>query len=275
MAFPSLLSRRELSWEQLAATYHLIRRGAGGNAFLPDVDRILVNKLKDHSPLSSEDVAEVASLSFALRELAPGEDLIRQGDQPEVSAVVMSGWVARYHLLPSGARQYISFHMSGDWPDAQGLFLDQMDHAVCAVGPAAVATIPHGELLRAVTRRPPLGFAIWRETLIDAAIFREAITNNSARAKPARMAHLFCELFYRARAAGLTKRNTLDLPVSLIQLGEALGMAIATVNRTLAELRMSRTVEFRGGTLTVHNWQELATIGEFEPGYLHRIEPPL
>src|SRR5512142_2506144 len=73
---------------------------------------------------------------------------------------------------------------------------------------------PHKQLLTAFSRRPSVGFAIWRETLIDVAIFREAITNNSARTMPARMAHLFCELFYRARASGLTKGNSFTAPMS-------------------------------------------------------------
>ena len=234
-----------------------------------DADRIVVNKLKEHSQLSSDDIAEIKTLSFTRRELAGHEDLIRQGDEPDKSVVVMSGWVARYHLLRSGGRQYLSFHMAGDWPDSQALFLDRMDHAVCAIGSAAVASVQHKELTRAISRRPSLGFAIWRETLVDASIFREAITNNSARGKPARMAHLFCELFYRAKALDYVDGNLLQLPVSLIQLGEALGMAIATVNRTLVELRASRAVDFRSGTLAVYHWPRLCAIGEFDPGYLH------
>ena len=116
-----------------------------------------------------------------LRELNPNEDLIRQGDRPNVSALVVSGMVARYHLLQDGRRQYISFHMAGDMPDSQALFIDQMDHAVCAIGPAIVASIPHKDMMATFDRRPSIAFAIWRETLIDAAIFREAVTNNSAR----------------------------------------------------------------------------------------------
>jgi CRP-like cAMP-binding protein len=236
-------------------------------------DKVLIAKLKEHSRLSSEDVAEIRGFSHSVRNLAPNEDLVRQGDDPEVSAVVMSGWVARYHLLANGPRQYLSFHMAGDWPDAQGLFLDRMDHAVCAMGPAVLCCIPHKDICKSFERRPSLGFVVWRETLIDAAIFREAITNNSARAKPARMAHLFCELFYRARAAGLARDDALELPISLSQLGEALGMAIATVNRTLAELRESRTMEFRGGTLTIRDWAKLCAIGQFDPSYLHLKRP--
>ncbi|MGJ4948107.1 Crp/Fnr family transcriptional regulator [Bradyrhizobium sp. HKCCYLS20291] len=239
-----------------------------------DVDKIVINKLKEHSRLSADDITEIRNFNFAPRELADQEDLIRQGDEPDKSVVVMSGWVARYHLLPGGSRQYLSFHMAGDWPDAQALFLDRMDHAVCAIGEALVAGIAHKEMTRAISRRPALGFAIWRETLIDAAIFREAITNNSARRKPARMAHLFCELFYRARALGHVRDGQLQLPVSLIQLGETLGMSIATVNRTLLELRASRAADFRSGTLSVHNWSRLCALGEFDPGYLHLKKQP-
>ena len=157
----------------------------------------------------------------------------------------------------------------GDMPDAQGLFIEQMDHAVCAIGHAVVAFIPHDDLVKSFKARPQLGFAVWRETLIDAAIFREAITNNSSRAVHMRMAHLFCELYYRARASGVVEHNRLTFPLTLIQLGEALGMAIATVNRTLQQLRATGSVDFRDGVLTIKNWDKLVKIGEFDPRYLH------
>ena len=235
--------------------------------------QILIRKLREHSRLSGEDIAGICSLSYSARKLEANEDLIRQGDDPSVSALVLSGLVARYHLLQNGGRQYLSFHMAGDMPDSQALFIDRMDHAVCAMGSAVVASVPHRELLALFDRRPSVGFAIWRETLIDAAIFREAITNNSARTMPARMAHLFCELFYRARASGLTAESTCPVPVSLVQLGESLGMSIATVHRTLNELRASRAMEFQNGELVVKNWRALAEMGEFDPHYLHLKKP--
>lgn len=230
---------------------------------------VLIRNLKEHSRLTEEDVAEVCNFSLTTRELAPDEDFISQGDDPEFSVLVVTGMVARYHLLEGGRRQYLSFHMSGDLPDAQAIFIEKMDHALCAIGPATVAFIPHGELLRAFKRRPGVGFAIWRETLLDASIFREAITNNSARPMTARMAHLFCELFYRARASGLNNGNRCQIPLSLQQLGETLGMAIATVNRALQQLRASDAMDFRDGELVVLKWRELQRLGDFNPDYLH------
>jgi hypothetical protein len=89
------------------------------------------------------------------------------------------------------------------------------------------------------------------------------------------MAHLFCELFYRARASGLTAESIWPAPVTLIQLGEALGMSIATVHRTLNELRASRAMDFQNGELIVKNWRRLTEIGQFDPHYLHLKKPAL
>lgn len=231
---------------------------------------ILIRKLTEHTRLSPEDTAAIAALSHTSRSLAPNEDIVRQGDKPKIAALVIAGMVARYHTRPGGSRQYLSFHISGDMPDSQSLFLEQMDHSVCAVGTDAVVSVfPHHEILRLFEVRPTAGYAIWHETLIDAAIFREAITNNSSRPVRARVAHFLCEQFYRARAAGLGTEKTCRLPISQTQLGETLGISIVTANRALQGLRRTGAVEFRDGTLTVKNWEKLTALGEFDPRYLH------
>jgi CRP-like cAMP-binding protein len=234
---------------------------------------IIARKLGEHSRLDEKDIAALRSLPVQSRRLRPNEDFIRQGDKPTQSALVTQGMVARYHMLRGGRRQYLSFHMAGDMPDAQTLFIERMDHAVCAIGDATIALIPREKICGVFERRPEVGFAIWRETLIDAAIFREAITNNSSRPADARMAHLFCELYYRARVAGLAKPGSCRLPFHQGQIGEALAMSIVTVNRTIQKLRRTGAMEFRNGTLTVFDWKKLAEQGEFEPNYLNLKKP--
>jgi CRP-like cAMP-binding protein len=233
------------------------------------VHDVMIHKLKEHTALSRKDEAALRSLPVKLRSAAPAEDLVRQGDQPDVSMVVLTGMVARYHTLPSGARQYLSFHIAGDWPDAQALFVDKMDHSLSAINAATVGTIAHKSLLALFERVPSIGFAIWRETLIDAAIFRETITNNSKRNVPARLAHFLCEQYYRAQAAQLVKDGSCPLELSQEQIGEALGASLTTINRAMQALRRKGTMEFRLGRLYMRNWARLAEFGQFDPGYLH------
>jgi CRP-like cAMP-binding protein len=234
---------------------------------------IITAKLCRHSRLDDQDIAALRALPVQSRKLRPNEDFIRQGDKPKMSALVTRGMVARYHMLRGGKRQYLSFHMTGDMPDAQTLFIERMDHAVCAIGDATIALIPHDKICDVFERRPQIGFAIWRETLIDAAIFREAITNNSSRPAVTRMAHLFSELYYRARAAGLAKPGSCTLPFHQGQIGEALAMSIVTVNRNIQVLRRTGSMEFRNGILTVYDWRKLAEVGEFDPNYLNLKKP--
>jgi CRP-like cAMP-binding protein len=92
---------------------------------------------------------------------------------------------------------------------------------------------------------------------------------NSQLLAHGQMAHLFCEILLRAKAAGLAQNNTCDLPVTQEDLADALGMSTVHVNRTLMVLRAAGAVEFRGGKLMVMNWDELVQIAEFDPSYLH------
>ncbi len=231
---------------------------------------VLLRKLEFHSPIDSADIAAVRRLHYEIQELTAGEDFIRQGDQPKAAAIVVEGILARYHTLQSGARQYIALHYPGDWPDAQGLFLEHMDHSVCAMGRALVCCLSHEQLMKTFAERPTIGFAVWRETLIDAAIFRESITNNSSRHGTARLAHFFCEQFHRAKFAGLVEGNACPLPLTQAQLGEMLGMSLVSVNRYLQALRQTNAADHRAGELLVRSWPKLAALGEFDPGYLHQ-----
>jgi CRP-like cAMP-binding protein len=123
---------------------------------LPDgrLARAAHKALKQHSIVSDADVVAICSLPDTERRLEPNEDIVKQGDKPKVSAVVVRGTVARYHTLQTGKRQYLSLHIAGDMPDSQTLFLEYMDHSVCAIDKAVVALIPHASLLKVFKQRP-------------------------------------------------------------------------------------------------------------------------
>lgn len=232
---------------------------------------IILRKLKYHSGVDSADEAAVRRMRFETRELSRGEDSISQGERPKAAAIVIEGILARYHTLRSGTRQYIALHYPGDWPDAQALFLERMDHSVCAMGPAVVCSVSHEQLMRLFQERPRIGLAVWRETLIDAAIFRESITNNSGRHGAARLAHFFCEQFFRARQAGLARAHACPLPLNQTQLGEMLGMSLVSINRQMKTLRQAKLADLQKGKLSILSWPRLASLGEFDAEYLHQV----
>jgi CRP-like cAMP-binding protein len=180
--------------------------------------------------------------------------------------------MARYHTTPSGHRQYLSLHIAGDLPDLQSLFLGIMDHSVCAVDEAEIASFLHSDILALVKRAPSAGFAFWRHTLIDGAIFRQAITSNGRRSAIARVAHLFCEQFTRARAVGSVSGWSCPLPLTQSQIGQMVGLSLPTVNRATQSLRKANCAEVRGGSLRILNWRRLSRQAGFDPIYLHAAD---
>jgi CRP-like cAMP-binding protein len=121
--------------------------------------------------------------------------------------------------------------------------------------------------------QPRLAAAFWRETLIDASIFREWVTNVGRRNAYARLAHVLCELLVRLRAVGLAEDDACELPMTQGEIGDATGISTVHVNRTLQELRGDGLITLKGEKLTVLDWDRLKKAADFDPTYLHFKRP--
>jgi CRP-like cAMP-binding protein len=231
---------------------------------------LLVKTLSRHSSLPSSDERAIRKLLHPrVSAVTRGADILRQGDHPHVAVMVISGMLARYHTTMNGERQYLSLHISGDLPDLQSIFLGTMDHSLCALEDAQIASFLHSQILSLLRRSPSTVLAFWRHTLLDAAIFRQGITRNGTRSAVARVANLFCEQFTRARIVGGVSGWSCPFPLTQTQIGQVVGLSIATVNRATQALRKKHCAEIRGRRLHILNWGRLRHQAGFEPVYLH------
>jgi CRP-like cAMP-binding protein len=229
----------------------------------------LVRMLESILDLSEDERDVLRKLSGTIKSVGPRQDLVREGDRPSECCLILDGFAYRYKLTETGKRQIFSFHIPGDIPDLQSLHIDVMDHSLSSLTTCKVMFIPHETVRDLVRRCPRIGDAFWRETLIDAAAFREWILNLGRREAYGRMAHLLCEFYVRLRAVGLTNGDACELPFTQAELADATGLSAVHVNRTLQELRGEGLITLRNGSLTVLDWDRLREAGEFDPTYLH------
>jgi len=114
----------------------------------------------------------------------------------------------------------MSFYILGDIPDLQSLHSVIMDHGLATVVASKVAFIRH-EVIRSLLRaHPRIADVFWRDTLIDAAVFREWVVNVGRRDAYARIAHVLCEVYVRLRAVGLVNGQAFEMPITQAELGE-------------------------------------------------------
>ena len=115
-----------------------------------------------------------------------------------------------------------------------------------------------------------MGSLFWRDTLIDAAIFREWMVGIGRRSAPQRIAHLMCELLLRFKAVGLAPEYQSPLPVTQTELADALGLTVVHVNRVLRSLREDGMLRVERNTVSILDWERTRDLAEFNPLYLHQ-----
>lgn len=229
----------------------------------------LIRKLESIAALAPEEKAALQRLPLRLKTVAADQDIVSEGDTPSECCLIVEGFACRYNVTAEGKRQIQSFHISGDIADLQSLHLTVMDHSLGALIPCKLAFIQHEDLRSLMHNHPRLGDLFWRDTLIDAAVFRQWVVNVGRRPALTRMAHLLCELLVRLRAVELVEDHAFDLPVTQADLADAMGLSNVHVNRVSQELRKLGLIALQGKTLRVLDWEGLKTTGEFDPTYLH------
>jgi CRP-like cAMP-binding protein len=232
------------------------------------IERI-IRRLETRSPLEESDREALRALPFSLRTLDPANYMVREGEKPEMCMLLLSGFAYRHKVTGQGERQILSIHMAGEFLDLQNSFLEVADHNVQALTRVEVAAVPVPALQALAGERPRIARAMWIDTLIDAAIFREWIVNVGRRDSITRIAHLLCEFALRLAQAGLGDQHGYNLPMTQEQLADATGLTPVHVNRILKELGRRELIDRHKRAVTIMDWDRLSQIGDFSSRYLH------
>jgi CRP-like cAMP-binding protein len=237
-------------------------------SFHPDYNP-LIRKLESIFTLVEDERRALETLPMQVVVIKEDQDIVRQGDRPTRSCLILSGFTCTYKMTTDGKRQIVSFSLPGDIPDLQSLHLTVLDTSIGTITSCRVGFIPHEALRDLCIRYPRIAAAFWREALIDASIFREWVLNVGRREGYQRMAHVLCELLVRLRAVGLAEDHTCTLPITQSEFADAVGLTTVHVNRMLQQLRADGLIELKGDNLRIPNWEKLKQAGEFDPAYLH------
>jgi CRP-like cAMP-binding protein len=229
-----------------------------------------IRKLLLHGPLDEEELAAFAAMFTIFRDLEARRDIVVDGASPSFTALILEGIACRYRSMKDGKRQILSLQIAGDICDLHSFLLNPMDHAIGTITRCRIAQAPHRLLRETTDRYPRLARALWRDTLLDAAIFREWMISMGRRSAYARIAHLLCELLMRMRTVGLAPADRYQLPLTQAELGDAVGLSIVHVNRVLQQLRGEKLISVGAGVVTIHNWEGLTRAADFSSAYLHR-----
>lgn len=235
-----------------------------------------VRKLRRFAALDDDDVAALVKLVSGPVHFPSGLDLVREGERPEATQLLLHGWACRYKTLSSGNRQIVGFLLPGDTCDLHVTLLHVMDHSICLLTDAHVVAVPTDELELLMERHAKIAAALHCSTLVDEATLREWLANLGRRDAYARVGHLICELWFRLKAVGqVDERHAFEFPLTQEQVGDATGLTPVHVNRMLRRLREDRLIAIERRRLTVRDPRRLSAASGFDPTYLHQDQGSL
>jgi CRP-like cAMP-binding protein len=235
-----------------------------------EIREALVRRLRALAGITDEDVSEINALPIAVKQFPAERTVVADGEAATDCCLIAEGFCVRSKTLTDGKRQILSIHIPGEIPDLMSLFLHVMDHDLVTLTPCTLGFIRHDVLQKLHRRRPNLAEIFWRDTLIDAAMFREWIVNVGQRPAPSRLAHVMAELRERLKVIDRVNGDSFEMPLTQEQIGEALGITAVHVNRVIKQLREDGIIEFQRGRVTVLNEAKFQELADFDDRYLHQ-----
>jgi CRP-like cAMP-binding protein len=115
-------------------------------------DNPMIRKLESIFTLTDDERQALENLPMQVVVIKENQDLVREGDCPSRSCVILSGFTATYKVTKEGKRQIVNFGIAGDIPDLQSLHLRVLDCSIGTLTTCRMGFITHDDLRDLCTR---------------------------------------------------------------------------------------------------------------------------
>jgi CRP-like cAMP-binding protein len=103
-------------------------------------------------------------------------------------------------------------------------------------------------------------------------MYAEHLIDVGRRSALERVAHFLLELLTRLQAIGLAEERSYLMPLTQELIGDALGLSVPHVSRTLKQLREEDLVAIEGQRVIIKDVEALSKLADFERMYLGRFQ---
>ncbi len=240
-----------------------------------------LRKLARFGRLSPAERAAVTGILQDQEEIEADRDIVSQGERLKNAVILEQGWAIRYRTLEDGRRQIMNFLLPGDMFDLCAFLLAKSDHSIGTIMPCVVHHVPVDAITRLFEKHPRLGAAMWKSGLQEEAMLRERVLSLGRRTAEERIAHILYELWLRLSAVGERDGKSFDLPITQVELADAVGLTSVHVSRTLRVLKRRGLVSIDRHRVTILRPRDEDAYGEFGHDHLHEtpvrkaVTPPL
>jgi CRP-like cAMP-binding protein len=228
---------------------------------------LLRRELSDFRALETEELLAIEQSFEATRQLSR-RDLAWQSDDAEACYLVTEGWLVRSVTLRDNRRQILDFLLPGDIVCAFAGTRETTVEDVHSLTRSRVVVLPPDRLRWLREDYCHLAYALFSAAARVANRLTDQVVRLGRLGAHERTAHLLLDLLMRLQRVGLANSQRYSLPLTQVELADALGLSPMHLNRVFRALTRDGLVEVSGRaartSITICDVQRLAEAGAYD-----------
>lgn len=229
----------------------------------------LSTRLSRYYRLNADDIATLEALPHKQLAFGAKTPIVSRGDVVDQLMLLISGWVVRCRYTRSGSRQIIHILLPGDIVTPDVFVLRRSDHEISTLSEANVRLISPRAVQDAFQKSARIAAAFWWAAALEDAVAREQILRLGRRSAIERVPHLFLELHRRLLLVHQATEENFLLPITQLDIADALGLSSVHVSRTLRKLVHEKLIHYDGTLIGIPSVEALASFCDFDTRYFH------
>lgn len=234
----------------------------------------LTRKLAWFAGLSQHEIETLEQLQTATQLVRRNREIVSEGRRYDSLFVLLEGVAVRHRVLHDGRRQVLNIALPGDFVGFPACFFETALYSITAVSDTNVSPVPFARLLGLFDEFPRLAATIFWSFGCEAAMYAEHLIDVGRRSALERVSHFLLELLIRLQAIGLADHQSYRMPLTQELIGDALGLSVPHVSRTLRQLRDDGLVGIEDQRVIIKDFEALAALADFDRVYLSRFRIP-
>lgn len=185
------------------------------------------------------------------RRVPAGAPLLEAGGAVDSMYVVQQGWLHSSIKLQSGARQILRFHYPGDLIGTSSIAWSRAAATLTAVSDCIVSDVPKVNIGRIFGAQGRLGALLYAMAAAENVALADRLSSIGRTDALHRLATLLLDILARLRVTAGGVVDTIELPLTQTDIGDALGLTKVHVNRTFREMEARGMIARNGRRITI------------------------
>lgn len=185
-----------------------------------------------------------------------------EGDPPEVF-LLHSGWVASSGCFDDGSRQIVKLHFAGDLMGTASMGHAAAADTLTALTDVVVSKIGPEAIARLFRDHPRLAMILFLLAQEDSVILMERLMSIGRRRGAERLSAILLHIYDRLRLIEPDQPPSFELPLTLDQLADVLGLHAVHVSRTFRQLEQQGLIHRDHKRIDLLDLAELGKLAGF------------